>query len=774
MRQKCCLLLLGATVLLAASTAGAQFPSRYDWRDYGKVTVAKDQSPYGTCFAHATIADIESKVLIRENISYDFSEANIVQCNLNNYGGVYAGGIVNTAINYLSTWGTVLEACDPYPGTIGYGTMICKNDSCTYYKVVTEWRKITPTRDAIKQALLDYGPVQVKAGTDWSYDAWYYDCYPPPLGCPGLCTFENDFPPNHNMLIVGWDDSLCEYPMVSGGWIVKNSSGTEWGEDGYIYMGYDHGSIEGNISVITGYKDWDPSETVYFWDEHGWMDQTGYGDGIDCAMIVVDPATNGWLHAVNLWAVTGPLTYRLYVYDDFNGSELSNPLLDYISDTFIEAGFYTIDLPFLIELRAGDPVFIMMRLDGHGYSSPVPIDNTGPMETGKSYISNNSVNWDATDLGDLGIGDIGIKGRATTSMDRGDHGFYGMEQTETMYARPGQTVMIVMHLANFGTIGDTPCNEADSMCLHCDCSLPHGFSVSGNPAFETPIFLNPATFKSNDVMITIPCSAVPGSSYPITIYSTYYENGACLDEHIDCIDPNFFGSSEVYYSSHVINLEIVENPEPFQIVGLHTASLGVDIPQCGVRFDIRNDDGCDSPCSYEYQIVSAGLIGDPIYQEGTIEDIPHGETGLTFAVLDTRGATVGDIDTLTMYASRSGDPSIIDTFVCEVRIVVYSDTEEELPELPSAYILEQNYPNPFNPVTEIRYALPEGSNVLLRVFDVSGRHVATLVYGFQEAGYRNVTWDGTDDRGMTVSSGVYFYQIVAGTWSEQRKMILLR
>jgi C1A family cysteine protease len=148
----------------------AQYPARFDWRDYGKVTPPKSQYPFGTCWAHAAVADIESKVLIRENLLYDFSEANLVTCNLN-FGGAFAGGIVKIAINYNSIWGTVQEACDPYPGSIG-GTLICKNDTCTYYKVVTEWRIIDPDRDAIKQAILDYGPVQVKAVTHHQYNSW--------------------------------------------------------------------------------------------------------------------------------------------------------------------------------------------------------------------------------------------------------------------------------------------------------------------------------------------------------------------------------------------------------------------------------------------------------------------------------------------------------------------------------------------------------------------------------------------------------------------------
>ena len=70
--------------------------------------------------------------------------------------------------------------------------------------------------------------------------------------------------------------------------------------------------------------------------------------------------------------------------------------------------------------------------------------------------------------------------------------------------------------------------------------------------------------------------------------------------------------------------------------------------------------------------------------------------------------------------------------------------------------------------------MPEGRIVQLKIFDISGRLIATLVDGFQAAGYRSVTWNGTDNRGIAVSSGVYFCKIVAGNWSEQRKMILLR
>lgn len=91
------------------------------------------------------------------------------------------------------------------------------------------------------------------------------------------------------------------------------------------------------------------------------------------------------------------------------------------------------------------------------------------------------------------------------------------------------------------------------------------------------------------------------------------------------------------------------------------------------------------------------------------------------------------------------------------------------PESPKAFSLSQNYPNPFNPITEIRYALPRPCQVKLEMYNLLGQRVATLVDGYQPAGYRTVKWDGSD-----LASGVYLYRIEAGDFSEVRRMILLK
>ncbi|MDZ7392540.1 MAG: Ig-like domain-containing protein [candidate division KSB1 bacterium] len=94
--------------------------------------------------------------------------------------------------------------------------------------------------------------------------------------------------------------------------------------------------------------------------------------------------------------------------------------------------------------------------------------------------------------------------------------------------------------------------------------------------------------------------------------------------------------------------------------------------------------------------------------------------------------------------------------------------------VPANYSLAQNYPNPFNPVTTIRYELPTAGRVSVKIYNIYGQLVRTLVEEQVHAGYHTLQWDGRDEFGQAVSSGVYYYRMVAGTFVETKKMALLR
>jgi hypothetical protein len=95
-------------------------------------------------------------------------------------------------------------------------------------------------------------------------------------------------------------------------------------------------------------------------------------------------------------------------------------------------------------------------------------------------------------------------------------------------------------------------------------------------------------------------------------------------------------------------------------------------------------------------------------------------------------------------------------------------------DTPSQFVLRPNYPNPFNPSTNIRFEVATNSHVTLRVYDVSGALVRTLVDETKDAGSHVVEWDGRNDQGSPASSGVYFYRLTAPGFSDVRKMTLVK
>ena len=94
--------------------------------------------------------------------------------------------------------------------------------------------------------------------------------------------------------------------------------------------------------------------------------------------------------------------------------------------------------------------------------------------------------------------------------------------------------------------------------------------------------------------------------------------------------------------------------------------------------------------------------------------------------------------------------------------------------VPISYRLYQNYPNPFNPATKIRFDLPETSQVEVRVFNLLGQDVVTLVNGLRPAGAYRIQWDGKDASGSPVSTGMYLCRLTTGGFTDTKKMLLLK
>ena len=106
--------------------------------------------------------------------------------------------------------------------------------------------------------------------------------------------------------------------------------------------------------------------------------------------------------------------------------------------------------------------------------------------------------------------------------------------------------------------------------------------------------------------------------------------------------------------------------------------------------------------------------------------------------------------------------------------IIPTSVDENKGIFPQSYVLKQNYPNPFNPVTTIEYQLPKDSYVTLRVFNIRGELVKTCIEEKQSSGGYKTQWNGIDENGNSVASGLYLYQLKADDFSQLNKMILVR
>jgi hypothetical protein len=105
---------------------------------------------------------------------------------------------------------------------------------------------------------------------------------------------------------------------------------------------------------------------------------------------------------------------------------------------------------------------------------------------------------------------------------------------------------------------------------------------------------------------------------------------------------------------------------------------------------------------------------------------------------------------------------------------ISSIDKEQNEKMVNTFELDQNYPNPFNTITTIRFQIPVLSKVTVKVYNATGQLVKTLVTKQMQAGTHKIEWDSTDERGLQVGSGLYFYRIQAGERSMEKKMMFIK
>ncbi len=174
-----------------------------------------------------------------------------------------------------------------------------------------------------------------------------------------------------------------------------------------------------------------------------------------------------------------------------------------------------------------------------------------------------------------------------------------------------------------------------------------------------------------------------------------------------------------------------------------------------------------------FATMNASIVGNFNVSSGSIQPM-FSHSGWWYDFFSGDSFYVGQTDTtVTLQAGEFHVFTDRNTFHPQKGLIL-TGIKEPLAQAIRDFTLEQNYPNPFNPSTTIRFYLPRASRVDLDIFNISGQRIAHLQGGFLKAGAYQVQWNGTNDLGKPVSSGMYFYRLQAGEKTFLRKMILMR
>jgi len=384
-------------------------PSNYDLRSLGRVSPVKNQGSCGDCWAFATYGSLESILLPAE--TWNFSENNLKNTSGFDFGPCSGGNaLMSTA--YLARWdGPVAEADDPYnpnpPFTSPAGVLPKK-----YLQevIIIPDRTSAADNGPLKQALMDYGALY----TTMYYNDPYYNAVTKAFsyggtndGCGGAPydATNGRCPSNHGVTIVGWDDNFDRNNFspaapANGAFIIKNSWGTSWGENGFFYISYYDANVGSQNYAFNGVQSTAEYHHIYQYDPLGWIGSMGFRAETAWFANVFSSAASEQLSAVSFYTPVAGAAYVVDIYTNAVSGPISGLLSGTTSGTIAAPGYHTITLSSPVPVTAGEKFSVVVELTTPGYTYPIAIET--PYEgyssgsegaPGQSYISSNGASW---------------------------------------------------------------------------------------------------------------------------------------------------------------------------------------------------------------------------------------------------------------------------------------------------------------------------------------------------------------------------------------------
>jgi C1A family cysteine protease len=369
------------------------YPSRYDSRDFGYTTPVKNQGQIGDCWAFTTYGALDTNQKKLTNKEYDFSEINLAANN--GIGGADDGGNMYYSISYfMKGKGPVLEKDDPYPND----SNINSNPSAPVNYTVDDV-SLLPDRtssydnDYIKENVMKYGGV---------YTSIYLEGYNSTI----LKEDTNLYVPqgmvdnaDHAVVIVGWDDNFpkenfAQAPAGNGAFICKNSWGSEFGDNGYIYISYYDafvGKDNAVIPTVTKKTQYDKRNSyANNYPTHSYA----ISSGSSYAASTYTASENQYVESVGVFTVEQDITFDLFLEEDYGTSGFSNITNKKVKTVkFHDAGFHTIKLDTPVKILAGKTYAVAVRSNSKNLF--IEADSSTYSSESKNFISFDGQKWNS-------------------------------------------------------------------------------------------------------------------------------------------------------------------------------------------------------------------------------------------------------------------------------------------------------------------------------------------------------------------------------------------
>ncbi len=706
------------------------FPQRFDWRDQGGVTSVKNQGSCGSCWAFSAAAAFESQILIHSGRNEDISEQAVISCNSQGHG--CDGGWMSTAYDLWTDYGAVRETCMPYHEV---DADLCIEDSCQVVARLDGYYYVGENVDDIKQALLN-GPVAAAMAVCGSFSAYTGGCY------EDSCTEIN-----HGITIVGWDDTMCG----GGAWIIKNSWGPDWGENGYAYVKYGTCMIGYGAEALS----YNPDQTVYlFHDSHIIDDSSGDGDGnIEMGEVITMPLSLlniGAQTATNVEAVLRALTPGIDVIDSvasfpdipkgearqsqsphfafvIGASGKTCGAIEFEVDASCDQGTSVIRL----SLQAGelDTLFADDFENSSGWTVGAPDDEaiTGVWEIGDP---------EGTWWGDQPVqpeddhSPDGTKCFVTGKLAGSSRGTYDVDGGKTTLTSPtidlsGTTSALLTYYRWYSSNTGSNPNDDD---LIVDVSSDNGLTWHN---LETLTYDDRRWEKRQ----------------------FYLEDFITLTDQVKLrfiAQDNGAGGSIVEAAIDDISIVACSGTQPDTVSPTVKviSPNGGEVIECGASYDIlwsANDNrgvasvtillSIDGGISFS-DTIAAGEENDGSYT-WLVPGITSDMARMKVIASDAQG-------------NRGSDSSDADFSLSGGLATITRDY------LPSDIVLQVMGSNPTNRASLILFGIPQSCKVSLDLFDVTGRFIECIASGEHERGYHQLSWLKANH---ALSPGIYFIRL---------------